>query len=267
MKFYKIVSILPLCALMACENGLSFADLCEQHPEICQEFQEDTWCKQERISVSFANLAHKLEAVDSNKFQQLMAYEGYKKCMEHASKIEHIKLKIKQTRRIKNVIQAQDKITEISDATRNSEHPDLLFYHWSHYLDEHALGKFTALEGNALLEKPNRQVNLASFYAKRDPQKTLKILYHALELYQPDETLDSEIFKSIASIFADKKEYKQAYIWSKILHIYSPDDTNITDESLESYIRINGLKGEFLDKVAKTTLNKIIDGKFTSPHT
>ena len=205
MKIYKIVSILPFCTLMACDNGLSFADLCEQHPEICQEFHEDTWCKKERISVSFTNLAHKLEANDSNKFQQLIAYEGYEKCMEHASKIEHIKLKIKQTRRIKNVIKAQDRIKEISYATRHSEHPDLLFYHWSHYLDEQALNKFTSLEGNALLERPNRQVNLASFYAKRDPQKTLKILYHALELYQPDDTLDTEIFKSIASIFADKK--------------------------------------------------------------
>lgn len=266
MKIYKIVSILPFCTLMACDNGLSFADLCEQHPEICQEFHEDTWCKKERITVSFANLDHKITANDSNKFKQLIAYEGYEKCMEHASKIEHIKLKIKQTRRIKNVIKAQDRIKEISYATRHSEHPDLLFYHWSHYLDEQALNKFTSLEGNALLERPNRQVNLASFYAKRDPQKTLKILYHALELYQPDDTLDTEIFKSIASIFADKKEYKQAYIWSKILHIYNPDDTNITDESLENYVLINGLKGEFLDKVAHSTLNKIIDGKFKSPH-
>ncbi|UUO22280.1 DUF2989 domain-containing protein [Colwellia sp. M166] len=266
MTFYKIASILPLCVLMACENGPNFAELCEQNPEICLEFQEDTWCKRERIAVGFANLADKVEANDSNKFQQLIAYEGYAKCMAHASKIEHIKLKIKKTIRINNVMKAQEKIKEISLATRNSEHPDLLFFHWSRYLNEHSLAKFVALEGNELLEKPNRQVNLASFYAKRDPNKTLKLLYHALELYESDATLDTEIFKSIASIFADKKEHKQAYIWSKILHLYNPEDTNITDKSLDSYAKGSGLNHEFLDKVANSTLNKIIAGKFKSPH-
>jgi|TARA_R110002012_G_scaffold73642_1_gene187545 hypothetical protein len=267
MKFYKIASFLPLCALMACENGPNFAELCDQNPEICQEFQEDTWCKRERIAVGFANLAHKIEASDSNKFQQLIAYEGYEKCMAHASKIEHIKLKVKKTRRINNVMKAQARIKEISLATQHSEHPDLLFFHWSRYLNEQALSKFIALEGNELLERPNRQVNLASYYAKRDPKKTLNLLYHALELYESDDTLDTEIFKSIASIFADRKEYKQAYIWSKILHSYNPEDTTITEKGLDSYAKASGLDREFLDKVASSTLNKITAGRFTSPHT
>ena len=267
MKFYKIASILPFCTLIACDSGPNFAELCEQHPEICQEFQEDSWCKRERITVGFANLTHKLDVNDGNKYQQLMAYEGYEKCMEHASKIEHIKLKVKKTMRIDNVIKAQAKIKEIAIATRNSEHPDLLFFHWSRYLNENSLNKFVALEGNELLERPNRQVNLASYYAKRDPNKTLDLLYHALELYQSDAKLDTEIFKSIASIFADRKEYKQAYIWSKILHLYNPDDKNITEKSLQYYIQTKDLNEKFLDKVAETTLKKIMAGKFKSPKT
>lgn len=266
MKFFKIASILPFCTLMACEKGPNFAELCEQHPEICQEFQEDSWCKRERIAVGFANLAHKQAANDSNKFQQLIAYEGYEKCMELASKIEHIKLKVKKTRRINNVIKAQEKIKAIALATRNSEHPDLLYFHWSRYLDEHSLNKFVALEGNQLLERPNRQVNLASYYAKRDPNKTLKLLYHALELYPSEAVIDTEIFKSIASIFADKKEYKQAYIWSKVLHIYDPEDKNISEKTLQSYIKGYSLNAAFLDKVAHSTLNKVMAGKFVSPH-
>jgi len=266
MKFFKIASILPFCTLMACEKGPNFAELCEQNPEICQEFQEDSWCKRERIEVGFANLAHKLEAVDSNKFQQLVAYEGYEKCMELASKIEHIKLKVKKTRRINNVIKAQEKIKAIALATRNSEHPDLLFFHWSRYLNDYSLEKFVALEGNELLERPNRQVNLASYYAKRDPNKTLKLLYHALELYPSNAEINTEIFKSIASIFADKKEYKQAYIWSKILNIYDPKDKNISEKILRSYIKGYALNETFLNKVAHTTLNKVIAGTFVSPH-
>ncbi len=97
MKFIKFVTVLPFFTLMACDNGPNFAELCQQHSEICEEFQEDTWCKRERTIVGFANLAHKLEANDGNKYQQLIAYEGYEKCMAHAAKIEHIKLKVKKT--------------------------------------------------------------------------------------------------------------------------------------------------------------------------
>jgi hypothetical protein len=267
MKFIKFVTVLPFFTLMACDSGPNFAELCQQHSEICEEFQEDTWCKRERVVVGFANLNNKLEDNDGNKYQQLIAYEGYEKCMAHAAKIEHIKLKIKKTIRTNNVFKARDKIKEISLATRDSEHPDLLYYHWSRYLNEDSLGKFIALEGNKSLEQPNRQVNLASYYAKRDPTKTLKLLYHALELYPDDAKLDTEIFKSLASIFADRKEYKQAYIWSKILHIYDPEDTDINDKTLQNYIDGYGLNGDFLNKVANATLNKIGSGTFISPHT
>jgi hypothetical protein len=266
MKFIKFVTVLPFFTLMACNNGPNFAELCQKHSEICEEFQEDTWCKRERTIVGFANLDHKLEANDGNKYHQLIAYEGYEKCMAHAAKIEHIKLKIKKTIRTDNVFKARDKIKAISLATRNSDHPDLLYYHWSRYLNEGSLGKFIALEGNELLERPNRQVNLASYYAKRDPTKTLKLLYHALELYPNDAELDTEIFKSIASIFADRKEYKQAYVWSKILHTYAPEDTEISDKTLQNYIDGYGLNGDLLNKVANTTLNKISSGTFVSPH-
>jgi len=271
MKFDKLVLTLLFCTffftLMACENRPNFAQLCEQNTKICQEFQEDTWCKRERVTVGFANLADKNDANDSNKYQQLIAYEGYEKCMLLASKIEHIKLKVKKTIRTNNVIKAQAKIKVIALATQNSEHPDLLFFHWSRYLNEQSLNKFIALEGSELLEKPNRQINLASYYAKHDITKTLNLLYHALELYPSDATIDTEIFQSLASIFAHKKEHKQAYIWSKILYLYSPKDSNINHETLVSYFKSNNLNTDFLDRVAKKTLNNILEGEFKAPHT
>jgi hypothetical protein len=267
MKFEKLVMVLLFGTLMACENRPDFAELCEQHIKICQEFQEDTWCKRERIAVGFANLADKNDASDSNKYQQLIAYEGYEKCMLHASKIDHIKLNVKKTIRIDNVVKAQAKIKTIALATQKSEHPDLLFFHWSRYLNEQSLNKFIALEGSELLEKPNRQINLASYYAKHDITKTLNLLYHALELYPSDTAIDTEIFQSLASIFTHKKEHKQAYIWSKILYLYSPKDSNINHETLVSYFKSNNLNTEFLDRVAKKTLNNILEGEFKVPHT
>ncbi|SEL11785.1 Protein of unknown function [Colwellia chukchiensis] len=265
MNFFKLAALAPLWLLMACEKSQNFAELCQEHKEICLEFQEDSWCKRERIAVGFANLAEKLASQDSNKFAQLIAYENYEKCMEHAAKIEHIKLKVKKTMRTNNVLKARQRINEIANATKGSEHPDLLYYHWSRFLDESALQKFIALEGSKLLEQPHRQINLASYYAKRDANKTLKLLYRALELYPNDAVIDTEIFQSIASIFADKQEYKQAYIWSKILYLYQPDESNITDKSLTDYSELHHLDRQFLDRVAASTLKLIESGEFNAP--
>lgn len=248
-----------------CNKHPTFADLCASNPNICKEFQEDSWCKQERISVGFANLAHTKTSGDIQKFNQLLSYEDYAQCMEHASKIEHIKFKEKQTMRITNVVKAKKKIEEISQATKSSKHPNLLYYHWSRYLDNEALQEFLNLEKTNQLETPELQLNLATYYAKKDPNKTLSLLYHALELTTMDEPINNEVFKSIATLFADKKKHRQVYIWSKILVMHSPEDIGIKSVNLEEYAKSFNLDAEFLDTVASKTLNTILSGNFKTP--
>lgn len=261
-RFYVLCSII---ALLGCDRKPNFADLCEEHPNICQEFKEDTWCKRERISVGFSNLHHLEAPTDENKYNQLISYENYAKCMTHASKIEHIKFKEKKSMRISNVAKAKERIAEISKETQNSNHPGILYYQWSRYLNNNALQAFLALEDTNELETPHLQFNLATYYAKIDQNKTLKLLYHALELTNKDEPINTEIFKSISTIFADKKKQKQAYIWSKILSMHSPDDESISSESLEEYAKAFKLDHEYLDMIANATLEKIMKGEFTAP--
>ena len=121
--FYFIVS-LSVFTLTACNKGPNFSQLCKDHPEICAEFTEDSWCKKERIAVGVANLDYKLTPdKDITMFNQLIAYENYDKCISHAAKIEHIKLKEKKTRRIDNMMKARARIEEISALSKDSEHP------------------------------------------------------------------------------------------------------------------------------------------------
>lgn len=265
MRYIKFLSLLSLTLITACDKGPNFASLCEQNPEICQEFAEDSWCKKERIAVGFANLTQKTEPKDIHQFNQLIAYESFEKCVSHAAKIEHIKLKEKKTKRINNMMLARERIIEISDATINSEHPRLLYYHWTRYLNKEALEKFLALEGDERLETPESQFELATYYAKRDPNKTLAVLFHSLELIQLEQPINPEVFKSLSSIFADKGENKQAYIWLKVLSLYKPDDENISKDTLTNYIRAYSLDGPFLDRVAIATLEKIKTGTFKAP--
>jgi hypothetical protein len=254
-----------LFLLSGCDNKPNFAELCESNSEICNEFEQDSWCKRERIKVGFANYEYKLKASGLHQFNQLIAYENYEKCMVHASKIEHIKLKHKKTMRVNNAIKAKNRIVEISNETEKSEHPHLLYYHWSRYINEESLAKFLSQEGSDALENPMSQFNLATYYTKIDPKKTLSLLYRALELYKVDEEINPEIFQSISTIFVENKSAKQVYIWLRVLRLYSPENEEVTEQSLINYLNGYKLNKELLDKVAVSTLNKIEAGTFKSP--
>lgn len=264
MKIH-LLALSSVLFLASCDNGPDLAKLCAENPDICNEFAEDNWCRQERKDVAFSHYGVKQTQQDKQKYDLLIAYENYAKCMNLASKIENIKLKQKKRIRIDNYLSAKKKIKALSKQTINSEHPELLFYHWSRYLNEEALTKFIALEGTAVLETPESQFNLATYYAKRDLDKTLELLFHALELTKPEAAINTEILKTLTTIYTDKEEFKQAYVWLKILRLYAPEDETISTGTLEQYAKGNNLDSVFLDKVAAATLTKIQLGEFVSP--
>ncbi len=266
MKSFTLAVVLPFL-LFGCESGRSLAELCKQNQEICNEFGQDSWCKSERNGVARARIALKENIKDLQKYNLLVSYEGYIKCMSLASQIQHIKLKEKTTSRIHNLLKAQANLAELSDQTVTSNHPHLLYYHWSRDGNEKALEEFLKLEGTRALENTTAQYHLATYYTKRDIQKTLMFIYHALELHEQGTTLNPEIFQSLATIFTNKNMYKQAYIWLKIYNLVhvKKNEKDLIDKSLINYQSTYNLDGTFLDKVAYNTLEKIESGQFNSP--
>lgn len=263
-QFYLLLTLMLL--LSACDSGPNLADICEKNQEICHEFTADSWCKSERKTKIFSADAFKANPDDGKKYTLLIAYENYAKCVAFSTKIEHIKLKEKRTARINNYLKAKERIKTLAAETKNSSHPDLLFYHWSRFLDEKALETFLSMEGSALLETSHAQYNLATYYIKRDINKTLSLLFHALELHQPEQNIQIEIFKSLTTIFNNKEKFKQSYIWLKVLRLYQPENEVVTPEILINFAQSNQLDSEFLDKVANRTLEQILAGKFDAPN-
>ena len=262
----NVVMPLVCCiALFGCDSGPKLADLCEKEPRMCKEFKEDSWCKKERKTTLFAAVALKNSDNDEVKHDLLIAYERYYKCVKFSSKIEHIKLKQKKTDRVANYVNLQKRIAALSDDTIDSNHPSLLFYHWTRHVNEDALKKFLAMEGSAALETSSAQFNLATHYIKRDTDKTLNLLFHALELHEIGEKINTEIFKSLTTIFLDKKKYKLGYIWLRVLRLYDEESKVVKEKTLYNLSETYELDTEFLDKVAENTLRKIENNSFKSP--
>lgn len=265
---HKLISLvacfITTLFLLSCDRAPSISEICETNTEICNTLKEDNWCKAERNkSIStFVNLSNKPK--EENDYYLLLSYEAYEKCMKKASLIEHKKLKEKQNNRINNTLNVQQLISELSQATINSKHPLLLYYHWSRNLNKTALAQLLSIEGTKKLETAESQYNMATYYIKRDIDKTFNFLFHALELQQPNEVIDVNIFKSLTTLFLDQNNQKQAYIWLKILELYAPKE-GVGKQVLEGYVTSYKLDKVFLDKVAVQTLDKITQGKFIKP--
>jgi hypothetical protein len=267
----KLTAVLLLLLLNGCDSKVNLKKLCNEHAEICNEFSKDSWCKTERIDVVLNRIKVKnnnLDVdvdVDVDKYKLLIAYEGYIKCMSLASQIQHKKFKEKTTLRKDNLLKATAQLSKLTAQSANSKHPDLLYYHWSRESSDSALKEFLQLEGDPILENSTAQYHLATYYIKRDSNKTLGLLYRSLELHQPGTELSPEILQSLVTIFTKIKQYKQAYIWLRTYQLSQDEPNEMIETSLNSYQQKNALDADFLDKVASSTLAKIKAGQFTSP--
>ncbi|WP_231733031.1 MULTISPECIES: DUF2989 domain-containing protein [Colwellia] len=268
LRFPSVSKCWPLILVLtlnACDSSVTLMQLCKENEDICNDFGQDSWCKTQRNQVIFARINVKDKNLDVDKYSLLVAYEGYIKCMSLASQIQHIKLKEKTTLRKDNLIKAQANLSLLTEQSAQAKHPHLLYYHWSREGNTLALAEFLKLEGTPILENSTAQLHLATYYIKRDRNKTLGLLYRALELHQPGTELPAEILQTLATIFTQKKQYKQAYIWLRIYQLLQDKPDQRIEANLKNYQQAKSLDAKFLDKVARTTFAKITAGQFTSP--
>ncbi len=258
-------SILLMLSLSSCDDSANLSQLCSDNAEICNDFGQDSWCKSQQINVALNRIKVKDNNLDVDKYNLLIAYESYITCMSLASQIQHVKLKEKTTFRKDNLLKAKAKLSALSEQNANSKHPHLLYYYWSRESNDLALAELLQLEGDPILENSTAQYHLATYYIKHDSNKTLGLLYHALELHQPGTQLSPEILQTLVTIFAKKRQYKQAYIWLRTYQLLQDEPDEIIETSLKNYQQTKALDAGFLDKVASTTLAKIEAGQFTSP--
>ena len=264
MKKRFLALILPFI-ISGCDNKPNLAKLCRDNKEICDDYGKDSWCKTERNQLSLARIALKHNQNDVEKFTVLLAYEDYIKCMALASQIQHIKLKEKTTMRKNLLRKAKKSLLALTEETVTSNNSHLLYYHWSRTGNKNSLNNFLSLEGTEVLDNSIDQFHLATHYVKRNPKKTLKLLYRSLELHIPDSQLEIEIFQTLATVFSKNKQFKQGYVWLKMYELSHEKPEEWVSETLQQYIQAYELDETFLDEVAQTTLDKVLNGKFDSP--
>ncbi|MCY7294027.1 DUF2989 domain-containing protein [Alteromonas sp. a30] len=257
--------LLGLLLISGCSEFFekSVADICEEHPQMCLNLNPDGWCRAEKSNIIKNKYQNFLIPDEDYKYKLLLNYEAYKACISKAAQIEHIKLKEKKTARVKALLATERELIALTRDTRDSDNPNLLFYHWSRFGSESHLEKFLSYRDIGLLETPDLQIALASYYVKFDQEKAITSLYHALELYQEGDEINPDIFKSLTNIFIKLEDYESAYKWGYIAREFDADNLDLPQiETLviQSNGNVNAIK-----KTAKYYIKHIQSRDFVAP--
>ncbi|WPC73233.1 DUF2989 domain-containing protein [Vibrio porteresiae] len=260
IKFAALV--LVTASMSGCfENRNNTDKLCAENPNLrCERLNiSDGQCRVARTDLIW----HRFEVLKNdtvdNKISEFHYLAKYKKCMELASQIRAIdQTELKQIR-FQAMQNAAEDQHDLIEAIRQSKTPQAYYFLWSQIGDKSAQREFLQMEGKPQLESTEMQYALATFYTQRDHKKTIILLNHALEL-APDDNVNIDIFKSLASTHQLLNQREYAYIWAKVSQHYGVQIASAKDLQL-LYGFSDDEYGE-LDKIADNVVAALKVGQY-----
>ncbi|PSW12784.1 DUF2989 domain-containing protein [Photobacterium rosenbergii] len=206
-----------LVLLSGCfERHRSTDSLCQAEPQLCADTNlNDGQCRLQRVNLIWQRYEVLKSPTDKEKFKELKYTYDYQKCLEYAARIEPTELKERKTIRTQAMLSAYASIKRLNEELAQSNDPEILYFRWSQG-DQDALRKFLRLEGSEVMETPDMQLALATFYTTKDQEKTVALLEHALELYGSRPKIKPEIILSLATLSHQNGRTEKAYLWAKV---------------------------------------------------
>lgn len=257
----KIVITSAALALTGCMEGKpSVSEICESTPGICSDLNTDNWCNVERNKLIYSRYERSLDDTNENQYTVMRDLEEYSECIELAATLEMTKSKQKQSDRLEAFINSRKNIEKLADDTADSEHPLWLYWHWANRSDHDALDKLLALEGSKKMETPELKLALATYYTKKDSQKTFELLYSALRLYRPDDRVNPEIPSTLVSMYLKEGNGPEAYVWSQVAWQFG--QKNLDKNSMKAIVNASEDQYDDWGDRAEDIVDNIEDGKF-----
>ena len=246
--------------LIAC-NDDRIHNICANHPELCQDLVDDGWCRYERTDIIRSRFYLQEEGTDRRKYELMRNLERYLKCAERSTNIEYKTAREQKSPRVEGMLAAGDQLAELDAATRNSQDPYLLLWHWTNNTNEQAREQFTALEGQPVLEEPELQLALGGIYAKSAPQKAITLMHHALSLYGEGDKVNSRILTSLSTLYMGQKQYGLAYLWGKVSESFQ-DASEVSAKRFGIYHSLSKTEQDGYDVRAAEIVEQLKHGNY-----
>lgn len=239
----------------------TIAEICRDHGEFCQDLNPDSWCRFEKAGIIRHRYDYREDNSDAPKYQLLLEFEDYQKCIEKAAQIQHIKHREKEAGRLKGVVTAQRELKRLARETRNSPDPYLSYYQFSRFGHKDAYDRFVAYAASGQLKDPALMVALASMQYKEDLTQTTATLYQALSMYEDDKEIDQHIFQSLITIGLEQEKYRMAYVWSLVAGHYDKGFNTLQRDAIAQKFN---LPIAVLEDVADEIIDALEDGEFNA---
>lgn len=245
--------------LTGCDSQMTLQEVCNTHPEYCEDVPLTGWCVKERSEVIWKRYEHN-DKDPNSIYNELLSLENFVNCIEKAVKIENREqAKERESARVESYIAAQTSLTNIQEKTQNDASPYLSFYHWTRFHNRQALNRFLDAESQGKLDSATLKGFAASYYSQSDPKRATGYLLETLpELPQP--AVDA--FLDLSKLFMDQRNNEQAYIFAKMAAISNPEMVN--PQRLKMLSLSSGQKQSLLDEQAQQRLTQLAEGKFSA---
>lgn len=265
MKITNVFSLLgATVALTGCfEGNKNTEQLCNDNPALqCERLNVgDGQCRVPRTDLIWHRFEVLKNPSDDNYIKEYQLLSGYKKCLELASQIQPIDQSGLKQRRFDALINSGQDLESIVAKLEQSPSPQSLYFLWSQTGSDQARRSFLQLEGTPSLETAEMQYALATFYTSRDQVKTRQLLIHALELTKRG-SVNTEVFKSLASTTYRLEMKEEAYIWTMVAQRFNVPIASKSE--LQLLYGFDSSTYSQLDDIAESVEEQINSGTFTA---
>ncbi|WCE30658.1 DUF2989 domain-containing protein [Vibrio sp. SCSIO 43137] len=262
MNKITLTICLPLVLSGCLEGNMNTKELCASSSALrCEHLNmRDGQCRVPRTDLIWHRKEVLESPTDENKIKEFNYVRAYQKCLDLAAQIEPTKIGDKKERRFTALMHTYDEQKRILADLKKSTSPEALYFLWTQG-DQSALRQFLKLEDSKKVQTPELQYALATYYATRDREKSIRLLNNALRL-SDGEDLNINIIESLASTNHFLKRKEHAYIWVLVGKEF--DLPVASERNLMVLYNFSDEKKEKLQKTAERIVDAIKDGKYRS---
>lgn len=239
MKRLLILSLLLVGCGESKKERISLNDLCKNTPAICEDlndWKKDDKCKDERVELIYVRKDELNMPSDKNRFILIQHFEKYAQCIELAAGIEHKKYIEKRSYRIQGLITAYDELERLKEVTKQSDLPELLYWHGVRHQNKKLLKQYLDKKNNKEYNTVEHQIRLGFYYSKFNHKEAIKYYENALKLSRKNDNYDPILFLGLSHNYNNLRKYSEGYYWAylcKLLGLVTMNDSDIYKEKKE----------------------------------
>lgn len=259
----SFLSIIIIPVLSGCDEVVNMTTICKKNPELCEDLNEDGWCRVEKAKLIDSRLTLKEKKISSGKalYLQLLALEKFNKCIRLASGVQHILAPQRTNDRMRAYGSSSQTLAALQESTKDSHNVHLSFYHWMRFNDPVAKKKVQRAMALNLIDDIDILATIAAYLLKSDPDKARTTYLNVLSRSDADN-FKPEWLLGLANTYQKLNNPVFAYLLSRTNILMT--DNKVSEAQMLMLINGDTTRQASLDAQAEDLADALESGNYQS---